>query len=135
MKSPCEVIVWGVLPSIRAALTEELVQRGLSQKEISKRLEITPAAVSQYLSKKRGYKIDVKEVIKDEIKELADNIIQGKIDNVVLKTCEICMKLRRNRVVCGLNKCGVDDECAICLSLITSLLASKRISPTPQLAV
>lgn len=117
MKSPCEVIVWDVLPSIRAALTEELVQRGLSQKEISKKLGITPAAVSQYVSKKRGYKIDVKEVMKDEIKELADNIIQGKINNVVLKTCEICMKLRRNRVVCGLNKCGVDDERAICLSL------------------
>jgi len=89
MKSSYEVIVWDVLPSIRAALTEELVARGLSQKEISKRLGITPAALSQYLSKKRGYKIDVKEVMKDEIKELADNIIQGKIDNVVLKTGEI----------------------------------------------
>jgi len=120
MKSPCEVVVWDVLPSIRAALTEELVERGLSQKEISKKLGITPAAVSQYLSRKRGYKIDVKEVMKNEIKELADNIIQGKVDDVVLKTCEICMKLRRNRVVCGLNKCGVNDECDTCLSLNSS---------------
>ena len=120
MKSPYEVIVWDVLPSIRAALTEELVASGLSQKEISKRLGITPAALSHYLSKKRGYKIDVKEVMKDEIKELADNIIQGKIDNVVLKTGKVCMKLRRNRVVCGLNRYGVDDECAICLSLNSS---------------
>ena len=78
MKSPCEVVVWDVLPSIRAALTEELVASGLSQKVISKRLGITPAALSHYLSKKRGYKIDAKEVMKDEIKELADNIIQGR---------------------------------------------------------
>ncbi|MDI6886278.1 MAG: helix-turn-helix domain-containing protein [archaeon] len=120
MKSPCEVIVWDVLPSIRAALTEELIERGLSQKEISKKLGITPAAVSLYLSKKRGYKIDVKNVMKVEIKELANDIIQGNVNNLVLKTCEICMKLRRDKVVCELNKCGVNDECDICLNLNSS---------------
>ena len=54
MKSPCEMIVWDILPSIRAATAEELVKRGISQKEVSRMLGITPPAVSQYVSKKRG---------------------------------------------------------------------------------
>ncbi len=120
MKSPCEVIVWDVLPSIRAVLTEELVKRGLPQKEISKMLGITPAAVSHYVSKKRGYKIQFQDAVKDEIKRLANDIIQGGIDNLSLRICEICMKLRIDRTVCKLDKCGVDEECNLCLSFISS---------------
>ncbi|HUI40108.1 MAG TPA: helix-turn-helix domain-containing protein [Methanothrix sp.] len=49
MKFPCEIIVWDVLPSIRAAIAKELVKRGISQKEVSQMLGITPPAVSQYV--------------------------------------------------------------------------------------
>jgi len=94
MKTPCEIIVWDVLPGIRAALAEELVKNGISQKEASKMLGITPAAVSQYVSKKRGYKIDVKDAVKDEIKKLANDVMQGDIDDLALRICAICMKLR-----------------------------------------
>ncbi|MCW3132915.1 MAG: helix-turn-helix domain-containing protein [Methanophagales archaeon] len=81
MKTPCEVIVWDVLPGIRAALAEELVKNGISQKEASKMLGITPAAVSQYVSKKRGYKIDVKDAVKDEIKNL-QTIIKSRSPSI-----------------------------------------------------
>jgi len=94
MKCPCEIIVWNVLPSIRAALVEELVKSGISQKEVSKMLGITPAAVSQYVSKKRGHKIDFKDDVKDEIKRLASDIIRGGTDDPALKICKICMMLR-----------------------------------------
>jgi Predicted transcriptional regulator len=52
MKFPCELIVWDVLPSIRSELAKKLSKSGLSQKEVSERLEITQAAVSQYINKK-----------------------------------------------------------------------------------
>lgn len=45
MKSPCEEIVWNVLPSIRAAIAEELIKRGISQKDVSKMLEIAPCGI------------------------------------------------------------------------------------------
>jgi hypothetical protein len=72
MKSPCEQIVWDILPSIRAAIAEELVKRGISQKEVSKMLGITPPAVSQYVSKKRGYNIEFREDIRQSIGMLAN---------------------------------------------------------------
>lgn len=42
-----------MLPSIRAAVAEELVKRGLAQKEVSKLLGITAPAVSQYPDQRR----------------------------------------------------------------------------------
>ena len=105
MKSPCEVIVWDVLPSIRAAIAEELVKRGLSQKEVSRLLGITPPAVSQYVSKKRGYNIQFTDDVKLAIEKLADDLIQNKVDNLVERICEICKSLRDEETACVSNKC------------------------------
>ena len=52
-KSPCEMVIWEVLPSIRAAIAEELVKRELPQKEISRLLGITPPFVSTCIKEER----------------------------------------------------------------------------------
>ena len=95
-KSPCEMVIWDVLPSIRAAIAEELVKRDLPQKEISRLLGITPPAVSQYVSKKRGYNIEFGEEIKASISQLADDLVDKKICNPVERICEICRMLRED---------------------------------------
>lgn len=105
MKSPCEEIVWDVLPSIRAAIAEELVRRGLSQKEVSKMLGITPPAVSQYVSKKRGYNIQFEADVRKMIEKLADDLIQNNVDNLVERMCEICRSLRDENNACISNEC------------------------------
>ncbi len=105
MKSPCEVIVWDVLPCIRAAIAEELVKRGLSQKEVSRLLGITPPAVSQYVSKKRGYNIQFADDVKLAIEKLADDLIQNKVDNLVERMCEVCKSLRDEDTACVSSRC------------------------------
>ena len=88
------MVVWDVLPSIRAAIAVELVKRDLPQKEISKLLGITPPAVSQYVSKKRGYHIEFGEEIKASISKLAEDLLEKKVDNPVKRICEICRMMR-----------------------------------------
>jgi hypothetical protein len=105
MKSPCEEIVWDVLPSIRAAIAEELVKRGISQKEVAKMLGITPPAVSQYVSKKRGYSIEFREDIRESIRRLADDLIQKKVDNLTARICEICRSLQNDKTACCPSEC------------------------------
>ncbi len=105
MKSPCEVIVWDVLPSIRAAIAEELVKRGLSQKDVSRLMDITPPAVSQYVSKKRGYSIQFADDVRLAIEKLADDLIQNKVDNLVERICEICKSLQDEETACASDKC------------------------------
>ena len=108
MKSPCEQIVWDVLPSIRAALAEELVKRGISQKEVSKMLGITPPAVSQYVSKKRGYNIEFREDIRQSIGMLADDLIEERVrgSELVPRICEICRMLQDDEAACISTKCN-----------------------------
>jgi len=55
MVLPCEIAAKKV-SLIKAKLARELLKRGLSQKEIAKELDVTEAAVSQYLSGKRAKK-------------------------------------------------------------------------------
>lgn len=105
MKSPCEEIVWDVLPGIRAAIAEELIKRGLSQKEVSKLLGITPPAVSQYVSKKRGYSIKFDEEVKIDIGKLADDMIQNKTINLTERICQICQDIRGDESYCRPNSC------------------------------
>lgn len=55
MKIPCEIVVWYVLPTIRREIAKELViGHGMKQADVARRFEVTDAAISQYLKKKRG---------------------------------------------------------------------------------
>lgn len=94
MESPCQKIVWDVLPAIRAAIAVELVKCGVSQVEAARMLEIAPSAVSQYLSGKRGYRIEFEKDVKKSIELLAQELKDGKKINLVKRTCDICHQLR-----------------------------------------
>jgi hypothetical protein len=51
----CDIMVRKYLPAMRAEMVLRLVQReGISQSDAAKRLGVSRAAVSQYLSGKRG---------------------------------------------------------------------------------
>jgi predicted transcriptional regulator len=94
MEAPCQKIVWDVLPAIRAAIAVELVRYGVSQVEAARMLEIAPSAVSQYLSGKRGYRIEFEDDVKRTIGLLAQDLKDGKQINLVKRTCDICRQLR-----------------------------------------
>jgi predicted transcriptional regulator len=67
---------------------------GLSQKEAAEKLGITPAAVCQYVSKKRG-RIEISDkIVLKEIKISAENIIENGGNSVLPETCRICKLLR-----------------------------------------
>ncbi|MDD1694018.1 MAG: transcriptional regulator [Methanoregula sp.] len=102
MEAPCQKIVWDVLPAIRAAIAVELVRCGVSQVEAARMLEIAPSAVSQYLSGKRGYRIEFENDVKHSIGLLAQDLKEGKDINLVQRTCDICRQLREGDE----NQCG-----------------------------
>jgi len=95
MKTPCESIVWHVLPVIRKELTKSLVSHyGFTQRKTAVKLGITDATVSRYLSGKRG-NIDVsnKSILK-EIDNSANMIAKGNKKTVIQETCRICGLLK-----------------------------------------
>ena len=55
MKTPCELVVGKILPALRASVVRELSGKyNMKQSDIAKKLGITQASVSQYLSSARA---------------------------------------------------------------------------------
>lgn len=94
MKLPCQLIVWNVLPAIRAAIAEELNAMGVSQLEAARLLDMTPSAISQYLTGKRGYRIVFESEVKKSLNRLARDLKAGQVDDLAARICEICTQIR-----------------------------------------
>ncbi|MFH1125859.1 MAG: helix-turn-helix domain-containing protein [Candidatus Altiarchaeota archaeon] len=98
MKLPCEHALWYTLPHIRAEIAKELLRQGLSQKEIAEKLGITPAAISQYLHKKRGENMKMSADEKKRIIRAANEIKSTKNEDAVSKLiCQCCIGARSRK--------------------------------------
>jgi len=109
-RTTCEYMMWNGLPVIRKGIAESMINDfGLSQKETAEKLGVTPAAICQYISKKRG-KVEItdKDILK-EMKNSADIIISNGGDKVIPETCRICKILRASgdmKLICP----GCDED-------------------------
>ena len=96
MKTPCEVFIWYVLPGIRQELAHVLIlEHELSQAQVAAKFGVSDAAISQYVSKKRG-NIEFDEAIKSEIRISAKIIANGDESTVVEELCRICGLVKLN---------------------------------------
>jgi predicted transcriptional regulator len=109
METPCQKIVWDLVPAIRASLATELVKKGQSQAASAKLLGIAPSAVSQYISGKRGYRIEFQGETKEMIEKLAQDLIENKVDDFVVRMCQICGSARGIEKNCN-SGCGPGES-------------------------
>ncbi len=109
METPCQKIVWDLVPAIRASLAIELVKNGQSQAASAKLLGIAPSAVSQYISGKRGYRIEFQGETKELIEKLAQDLIENKVDDFVVRMCQICVSARGIESNCK-STCNPDES-------------------------
>jgi len=98
MTVPCEVVVRHLLPALRALIARELVEEHqLSQVAAARRLGITQAAVSQYLTSKRRAKTIEKLEADPEIlrtaERIAEKIASTPETETPLNICSYCKTL------------------------------------------
>ena len=87
--TPCEIMLWDRLPAIRRAFAISLINdHGLSQRDAAEKLGVTPAAVCQYLSKKRGHNLTFTTTVQQEILISAQHIMNDA--SPATETCRIC---------------------------------------------
>ena len=102
---PQELEVWYIIPAIRRELALRLKEKGLTQKEIAKKLFLTGPAVSQYLKSKRAKQVVFGEKLMKEIDRAAASILKNPSKlNVIKQTQIICRTARVNQVVCDLHR-------------------------------
>lgn len=109
MKAPCELVIWYVLPAIRRELAKSMVEDwGMSQRAAANRLGLTDAAVSQYLSEKRG-KVKLNDpVVLKQIKYSAKRLSKGNKDIVLKEMCRVCTMTRKRGMLKGLYECSLE---------------------------
>ncbi len=95
----CDVLVRKMLPSMRAEMVSRLVsERGLSQSEAARRLGVTRAAISQYVSRKRG---NSEVRFSSEVSTLIDRwalaLDTGESDITLCDVCK-CAKKKLDRL-------------------------------------
>ena len=96
-KLPCEKAIWDTIPLIRKEIVCCMVHDfGLNQKEAAEKLNITPAAVSQYKCNKRADNEIKNPSILNEIKKSTELIINN--GNTVLESelCRLCRLMNEN---------------------------------------
>lgn len=110
MRLLCETVVKDILPAVRSLIAKDLQEKGYTQTEISDLLGITQPAVSQYLSRARGAKVQRIEqdgAASGEVAELVDLLLADAADEELsAKFCEVCASIRER----GLVDASFDDS-------------------------
>lgn len=104
MRSPCEKFVLDVMPSVRALIAKELIEKhALSQTEVARIIGTTRPAISQYLSAKRGSKmarlLRAHPVVRKIISQMANDVAKNEAsrESMTDMVCKICQVLKSSR--------------------------------------
>ena len=123
MKPPCVTVVKYLLPAIRVLVMKELMEKHSMRKiDASAKMDLTPAAISQYIKGKRGGifidKIEQSEESMEMVSELSEILARNDapLENVIERLCGICFTIRSEGAVCklhrrdlpGLEKCNIE---------------------------
>jgi uncharacterized protein len=102
MSTNCEAVARYVLPLFRAFVAKELIEKyGCTQVQAAKKLGTTQAAISQYMTSKRGSKggtdsaamvMDVQEAASKMAKKMATGDVSR--EEFSAHFCELCTALR-----------------------------------------
>lgn len=106
LRTPCEYMMWQGLPVIRKEIAESMINNhSLSQKETAAMLKVTPAAICQYVSNKRGKTKIIDKTILKEIEYSAEQIINNGEESIIIETCRICRLLQEKKMFSFTSTC------------------------------
>ncbi|MEM3703959.1 MAG: transcriptional regulator [Candidatus Bathyarchaeia archaeon] len=125
MKPPCVIVVKYLLPAIRVLVTKELIEKHSMRKiDASEKMELTPAAITQYFKGERGtalaHEIEQSPEAMEMISKLAEMLVKEEAtpESVIEKLCEICAAVRYEKVICKLHQEDLptlrECKCIIC---------------------
>ena len=107
---PCADVHLKILPAISRELAAGMEQEKLPRSKIAAALGTSDAAISQYLSGKRGMGY-LSAKAADACRKLAKRIADGKVGKK-----EMDLEISKILVVARGSRLGKNDPCAICMS-------------------
>lgn len=129
LKPPCMIVVQYVLPALRVAIAKELIEKyGMRKTDVAEKMDVTPAAVTQYVNASRGdiayQAIERSEKVTELISDLAKELAQGRSppDMLLIRLCRACQAVRTEGLICDMHKEAMPslkgvESCACSLGL------------------
>jgi predicted transcriptional regulator len=108
MSTTCESVARHILPLYRAFIAKELIEKhGYTQVKAAKKLGTTQAAISQYITAKRGHKtIPNYDAVAPDVQAAAAKVANRMVKADVNREefgeffCELCTALREAKKIC-----------------------------------
>jgi len=121
------IIVKHILPAIRVLVMKELIEKyDMRKVDASARMELTPAAITQYLKGERGTvflnEISQSEETMKRVLKLAETLAENDapVESVIGQLCGICVTIRSEEILCEMHRKDFpalkDCKCTICES-------------------
>ena len=105
------IVVQSILPALRLEITRELVEKyGMKRSTAAAKMGLTPAAVTQYMSRVRGGSatnlLEGSGRVMELVGELSKDIAAGEspLDVLLLKLCRACAAARSEGLICQLHR-------------------------------
>ncbi len=119
MRPPCELVIKIVLPTIRATIARDLIEKyGMSQNEVSEKLGVTQPAICQYMSGKHAFwsEISKNAEVKGLINKIEESIMSDGFDPVdtISKICDTCEIIRSSEEFCKIHLDICKQKCKTC---------------------
>ncbi len=110
-----EIEVWYILPTIRREIVKTLLNKGLSQNEIAKKLSLRKSTISQYVHNKRGKEVKFDDNIKKVINIAVQNILIDKNSNTEIMN--VCNLIKKTKTICDIHRMYEDVPlgCEVCI--------------------
>jgi len=111
LKPPCMIVVQYILPALRVAIAKELIEKfELRKIDVAGKMNVTPAAITQYMKRSRGDTAslmiersgNVKDLVSDISRDLAEK--KSPPDVLLTKLCRTCRAVRSEGLICDLHK-------------------------------
>jgi hypothetical protein len=107
MSTSCESVARYLLPLYRAFAAKELIEKNhYTQVEAAKKLGTTQAAISQYMTSKRGHRRipnydEIAPLVQNAAAEAAERIATAKMSRKEFSAsfCELCKSLQTNKKI------------------------------------
>lgn len=115
---PEEIVVWYIIPSIRKEFARIMIDKGLIQKQVAAKLNITESAVSQYVKSKRGTEVTFDKRIMNDIRKAVDKILERDDKLVLIHEIQgISESIKNDFTLCKIHKKynkDLPEDCKIC---------------------
>lgn len=114
MDTPQEVEVWFIMPALRKYFVNGFKKNNVRQKDIADLMNLTQAAVSQYIKNKRGNNVSFDQKIVNKIDVSCRKITTQNEFRIQFQ--KILKEIKKSKTICNVchDHINTDNKCNIC---------------------